>query len=30
VLYAVVLSPFVVSAVLALVHRVEPDTLSRL
>ena len=29
VLYAVVLSPFVVSAVLALVRRVEPETLSR-
>lgn len=29
VLYAVVLSPFVVSAVLALVQRVEPETLSR-
>jgi rod shape-determining protein MreD len=29
VLYAVVLSPFVVSGVLALAHRVEPETLSR-
>ena len=29
VLYAVVLSPFVVAAVLALVRRVEPETLSR-
>ena len=29
VLYAVVLSPFVVSAVLALVRRVEPETVSR-
>ncbi len=30
VIYAVVLSPFVVSGILALVHRVEPDALSRL
>lgn len=29
VLYAVVLSPFVVAAVLALVRRVEPETLAR-
>jgi rod shape-determining protein MreD len=29
VIYAVVLSPFVVSGVLGLVHRVEPDPLSR-
>jgi rod shape-determining protein MreD len=29
VLYAVVLSPFVVSAVLAMIHRVEPEPVSR-